>query len=745
MRRGSMIYYYKFNSTNVNNNINNSLLINSKPLFSHKSGGINKKLMIKNNLLKDPRINNNKINIIDKTKKNIAINVTQNNYKNKKHTYNKFIYFRKYIFKNTILNKYTSPYLELDCNKDEIYLNESQKPKMFYVYIINYLLQSKKCKLFSLYTEMLNFIDGNDYIIYYYNIKQCYSIIKYLLGCIYNKDKYTYNKTIDDNNNYERIIINYKNTIDNILDLYNNKYKTEQFSFMINQYISKLNIKDYVYYFNFRIYKYLFIKEIPPNDIPFIKPNYLGFDSDVYMILKKFMQKYKYRKIKTDYYKYLESEAKKMNKTKENKNKYMHKLQEESFEEKDDNEIENSLFHNHHNNDMKKRSKKSLYYNNRQLYKNNSSFYSLESHKDYSSSSYSDSQSNKNDSKKKLFFIKYKISNKDKRIENDTNILEVEKILAKFKININKKDKNKNQVKSKSINLKHQEFINGNKNKNNQLLINDIYKYLDTEEKLKNINNRNTQIIEKKPLNNRCLKNDINFPDLRTNTSKNEQKIDSYNQKPYIINNSNIKKFNKNNNSSNNSKSLSLSYRKRNRVLQNNNNKNRLLDFKNKILELITKDNYTSYNRKYNNCNIKNKRNIKENISKIVMDNIETNSSLEKNKTYKKTIDFFNDLQKKKIELNNDNKLISNVIVEAKYNKEYYYRKTSKLKKYRTYTYEKNIKNNIEDDMEYILNKLSFMNNKIKKNARNLNFKRNTFFKNARTSKEIIKYGDIYF
>ena len=191
-----------------------------------------------------------------------------------------------------------------------------------------------------------------------------------------------------------------------------------------------------------------------------------------------------------------------------------------------------------------------------------------------------------------------------------------------------------------------------------------------------------------------------------------------------------------------------MSYRKRNRVIQNNNynNKNKLLDFKNKIYELITKNDYSSYNIKYNNCNIKNIRNIKENISKIIMDNIETNSSLEKNKAYKKnTIDFFNDLQEKKINLKMDNNLISNLIVETKYKKEYYYRKTSNLNKFRTYTYEKNLKNNIEDDMEYILNKLSFMNNKIKKNTRNLNLKRNTFFKNARTSKEIIKYGDIYF
>ena len=462
MKMSSMAYYHKIHSTNVNNSINNTILINSKPLLSLKSVGINKKLLIKKNILKDLRINNNKINVIDKTKNNIAINVNRDNYLHKKHTDKKFIYFRKYIFQNTILNKYTNPYLELVYNKDELYFNESQKPKMFHVYIINYLLQNKKCRLFSLYTEMLNYNDGHDYIIYYYNIKQCYSIIKYLLGCIYNKDKYTYNKAIDSHNNYERIIINYKNTIDNILDLYNNKNKTEKISFMLNQYISKLNIKDYVYYFNFRKYKYLFIKEIPSNDIPFIKPNYLGFDSNVYMILKKFIQKYKYRNIKTGYYKYLENEAKKKNNTKENKYKYFYKIQKENFEEKDYNEIENSLF-DHHNNDMKKISKKIFYYNNGQLNKNNSSFYSLESHKDNSSSSYSDSRSNKN-------------------------------------------DKNKKQVKSKIINLKNQELINGNENKNKPLLNNNIYKYLDTEEKLKNISNRNIQIIEKNPLNNRCKK-----------------------------------------------------------------------------------------------------------------------------------------------------------------------------------------------------------------------------------------------
>ena len=91
---------------------------------------------------------------------------------------------------------------------------------------------------------------------------------------------------------------NDKNTLENIINAYN-KIKFVNFNFMLNQYISKFNDKNYKYFLNCKIYEYLFIEEMPYQKIPNILPNYLCFDDKIKKIIKKIIHEYKTKKIMT--------------------------------------------------------------------------------------------------------------------------------------------------------------------------------------------------------------------------------------------------------------------------------------------------------------------------------------------------------------------------------------------------------------------------------------------------------------
>ena len=101
------------------------------------------------------------------------------------------------------------------------------------------------------------------------------------------------------------------------------------------------------------------------------------------------------------------------------------------------------------------------------------------------------------------------------------------------------------------------------------------------------------------------------------------------------------------------------------------------------------------------------------------------------------------DYNKNKKQLQNNNKLINHLIVETEYDNELIYRKKNHLKNFHTFTSDTKLQDNPE--FKHKLSKLNFIFNKIKRKAEIKNEKKNNFFHNVKTSKEILKYGDIYF
>jgi hypothetical protein len=757
-REYSFIFHSKPAPSYKNHSVTNVPIVKTKSFNRQRSGAV-KKLNIKSKFSKETKIHS-KFKKMESEIKSIKIHIVQDEYNNndkRAFDYKKFIAFRIYIYRQIIINKYYSPYLMLNCNKNEIYINEAQKPRLFHLYIINNILQNKKCNLVIKYNEMAKYIDLNDYIMNNYKVKQSYSILKYLLGCIYNNDKYSYSKVIDDNNNYERIIINYKNTLDGVVDYYN-RNRDEQLPFMLSQYISKMNNKDFNYYINLKKYKYLFIAEIPSFHIPIIMPNYLGFSEKINKMIKKFTNKIKYKKIKTNYIKYLIKQENKEKDKKDDNNSSVKRKNEESSEEKEDNDNEYSdlFLHFKINQDIKEKMDISSSYKIGKLNIKNSSFYSFKTEKQVSKFSYSYSQTDSNCtnffnySQNNLFFIKHKDTIKDKRIKNDPDTLEIEKFLGKFQIQIKEKEKSTKKNKSKKININSKSLFKASNNKNNKFQSNpNLHKHLDTDEFIKKCNTTNIKMNEEKINNiiNNLLKekeNKLKLPTLIIHPS-NKEIIESYSKKSNNILNSNLNQNNDINSSKNNSKTFTLTFRneQKKNAKNNQNNKNKMIDFRKTIFNLITNKNYCSYNKKYRNyLGIKTENNSKEKDSKLILKKSETSG---RDGKFKNTIDFMDDLKKNKREFTNNNQIICDIIVENGYNRECLFRKKNNIKPIRYLTIDGNKKVFINDNIEHNLSKMNYMTYKIKKKRGTHNCKKNIFFQNALTSKEMIKYGDIYF
>ena len=726
MRRGSALLYSQLNISNMNFLSNKNQSRNQQSKFSSKFRPVKKSISLGANVkdikktlkeynIKIPNIKskfkkhdetpkNN--NIIEKKFFKIKKIIKHINY-NKIDIYNGFISFRKIVYKKMIINKYSSPYLKLDSFKNEIYIYEYQKPRLYNTYLINYILDKKKCKIYFRYNEIKKCIDENEYLIIYYNPKQSYNIIKYLLGCLYNNDKYTYSSFIDKKSIPEILINHYKTTINNMI-YHHCKNKCQDSSFLLNQYISKLNINNYEYNINNKIYKYIFIEEIPNSKIPCIMPNYLGLSGKLKNIMKKFIDEYKFKKIKTKYYKEkIEREKLKLNKN----NEINIDIDDNTFIDKDYTELGFNS-----NKNISKKVEKSFNYKN-----NNIKF-------DYSFSlSSSDSMEefplffskikNKNYLKNNFFFFpKRKFNNIDKRIKNDSDFLEIQKFLNENfyikKSNIkNKKLKSinyignidENQIKD-NIFLYNNKIINSN---NNQL-----------------ISTNNNNINEKLIINKTYSIKKSQFPSSIKNSINKKEKIESYNNKNTFINN-------KNNKHTNNLKSLSYNNQKN---LNKNNKKKEIehdFDFKKLIYKLITKKNYTSYNKKYH--------------YRLKIDNNEmiSQQKTENNSTkFKKNFEFVKDFNKQNKLLDRKKKLIYNMVIDIESNKKQYYRNRS-LNPLSSLIPQNELHEYYELNNNLI--QIKQRTNKITKKKISEKYKNIDFFHNVKTSNEILKYGDIYF
>ena len=542
---------------------------------------------------------------------------------------------------------------------------------------------------------MVKNIDQNDYLIYNYDIYQSTIILRYLLGHPYNKDKYTYNKLIDSRTNKERISINYKHTFENIINIYN-KNKSECFKLMLNEYISKMENKKYNYILNNKFYQYIFAEEIPYYQMPNIIPNYLCFEEKIKKMMKKLIHEYKTRKIKTKYIKSIE------NKKYNDKNKKIKKL-EENIDENSSSESQSDF---NYKRDIYEKVKKSFSEKNEKINNQKYSFSSSQSLENFPSSIFFENKKDDKYSSNHIFiFSKHKMKKVDKRIKNDEDIIEVEKVLQNF--NANKNKKLKSNIKDK---LKNEIFKSDNINLN--------------------------KILEKRNLLKENLKNNLPKISLKKEDElksqskffkkKSSEIIKSYNEKNNVndLNDENIFDFLKDE-----KKHFIKKIKKK--------KKKKSLDFKSLIFKIISNSNYSTYNKKYRYHFFKEDSDFKNfSIQK-------TERTTEKKKKFKNTLDFLKDYNKNKKQLQNNNKLINHLIVETEYDNELIYRKKNHLKNFHTFTSDTKLQDNPE--FKHKLSKLNFIFNKIKRKAEIKNEKKNNFFHNVKTSKEILKYGDIYF
>ena len=173
---------------------------------------------------------------------------------------------------------------------------------------------------------------------------------------------------------------------------------------MLKQYISKINNVNYKYFINNINYKNLFIEELPIFSIPNIIPNYLGFGENILKLLKNYIYKCKFNKIKTKYN--IDIKNKKINSKKdiEEINKMLSKAKdEESFD------IENYQQNLYYNTELYENFKKS-FINDINNYNNNEKDYffsSSESEDEYLSSNLLKNKKNK--SKNFFLFSKNKL------------------------------------------------------------------------------------------------------------------------------------------------------------------------------------------------------------------------------------------------------------------------------------------------------------------------------------------------
>ena len=549
MRRGSETIYSILNSSDINAIQNNNISKNPTPIHLHnssfkKAASLNSDI---NDLMKILKKNNNIKSKFIKDAKNIKINndekifnkINNNNFQNissiKTDFFNKFISFRKVIYKKAIIDKYLTPYLKLNSLKNEIYTKESEKPRLFHIYLINYILQNKKCKLCSKYNEIIKSINNEDYLIIFYNMKQISYIIKYLLGCIYNHDIYTFNQNIDNWNNYESIIINYKTTKENIINNYISNQKDKS-NFMLKQYISKINNVNYKYFINNINYKYLFIDELPIFCVPNIIPNYSCFGVKIIKLLKNYIYKYKFNNIKTKYNMII-------NNKKANRKKEIEEINKMISNSKDSDsfDIDNIQQNLHYDTEFYENYKKS--FSNRVGGKNSDKTYffsSSESEDEYHFSNLLENK--KNENKYYLLFSKNKKNYIDKRIKNDGDILEVEKILDNF----SSRKMNKSKTKKKSKIIENKNIIKNNFITNNIITDNIIKLFHNIKEPKQKLNIDIDNISKEK---------NQNFPLVIKNICKNKNIIESYNDKTNINN----KKKNKN-------EFISLSYNNQKRI-----------------------------------------------------------------------------------------------------------------------------------------------------------------------------------
>ena len=213
-----------------------------------------------------------------------------NNLVEKKSKIVKNIFYFQRISYNKILSK-ISPYISKKANSLVVFRNFGcveagcvDYPRRYFAFLTGYILEKKRCRLYNHYKDLQYLIDPKEFCLKYFLRLETKTVMNFLLNCCYNNDPTTYNYDIDlytdipvVKNNFD---IFYKNKLKNI-------EKTKKKHNKINEYIKKI--------------KPMYVKDIKYYNIPNIIPNLFLQDKEITRIMKDYLKKKKFEKIKSKY------------------------------------------------------------------------------------------------------------------------------------------------------------------------------------------------------------------------------------------------------------------------------------------------------------------------------------------------------------------------------------------------------------------------------------------------------------
>ena len=207
-----------------------------------------------------------------------------------------------------IFAKYGNPYMK--SNTHFITSFTKEKKILYYDYYqIGYILEKKKCTIYSRYKDFKLLYDNQDYFLKYFKQGESKIYLSYLLYITYAKDPLVKsNRIICLNKDIKKLRRDFNEIIvKNVFEA-----KRLIFSKNLNKYlpnispkiyeatqkkISRIAIPKYTLIIKPIIAKrinYIYIKDVPNNKIPKIIPNYSNYDKKLFLIIKSFIIKKKF-------------------------------------------------------------------------------------------------------------------------------------------------------------------------------------------------------------------------------------------------------------------------------------------------------------------------------------------------------------------------------------------------------------------------------------------------------------------
>ena len=376
----------------------------------------------------------------------------------------RFNEIRRYIYYN-FKKPYTSPYIERfiiyqKYSNDLIKKLKLEPAKYYDYYQICYLMNKniKNYRLISRFCDYLLYYDDQEYIMKYFNKKEQYIIMKYLLYQVYDSDKLV-KAHIVENIPYKDIKIDFNALIGKYFKYYDdfNIDKNEKYIMSIASkpsgkilYINKLKptINSFI--------QFIYIKDIPKSLIPKISANLFphfsiqNFNLEIYAYLRKYTKKKKLESL--------------INFNKINyRINYLKNAKEENQKENDFEDSKENIFNNSSFSSKEKKEDiiKNLAYKNEIKNNNNNLDKDIKEIENFIKKLNFSIFSSKNDVEKKLSFKNDKL--KYKQIKKLNSILKRNKEDSKQDIIVDKK--NENIYKDKIENRK-----NLNINKKNRII-----------------------------------------------------------------------------------------------------------------------------------------------------------------------------------------------------------------------------------------------------------------------------------